>query len=404
MSQPALVPLAEPRGGHVLVVDDEAATRELLHDLLELQGHHVVEASGGEEALQLAVATPPDAILLDVMMPGMDGFAACRRLKQDARTAGIPVLMVTALSAREERLRGIEAGASDFLSKPIDRQDVLLRVRNAVQLKQLHDRIRTELERVRRLEALRDQLVQLIVHDLRSPLQAAVLGVQLLSSQLDSEFTQSQRDNVSRTLGVLREAIELASAMLDVSRMEEGRMPLRRETCDLRGVVSRALETLQPFLTAVRVAVEAPEGPAEACADPGLVERVLVNLIGNAAKFMPAGGDLRVALAVDGGRARFEVEDSGPGIREEDRERIFEKFRQVEIRQENRRYSTGLGLTFCKLAVEAHGGRIGVRSEVGRGSTFWFELPAAEGGRPAAAPGPGATPGPAATPGPGSPQ
>src|SRR6266513_5381701 len=127
--------------GLVLVVDDEEKNRKLLCDTLKARGHEVVEAENGEQALQLVVTHSPDVILLDVMMPRMDGFTVCRRLKENSRTAHIPILMVTALSDRKERLLGVEAGANDFLTKPIDLQDVSIRVRNAIYTKRLFDQL-----------------------------------------------------------------------------------------------------------------------------------------------------------------------------------------------------------------------------------------------------------------------
>jgi two-component system, sensor histidine kinase and response regulator len=362
-------------GGRVLVADDDGATRELLRDMLEDAGHRVMEARNGEEALRLAVAESPDVVLLDVMMPGMDGFEICRRLKRDPRAAAIPVLMVTALGARHDRLEGIEAGALAFFAKPIDQQDVLLNVRNAVTLKQLHDRLRTELDRVRELANLRDDLVHWIVHDMRAPLQGAMLGIQMLARDLDTLLSEHQRVRFGQTLGVLRGLAGMANSMLDVSRIEAGRLPIQMGVCEMRGVLQRVLETHQPLLANHRVGIVAPPDPVMLLADADIVERVLGNLIANAAKFTPAGRDLRIAISAGERVVRVEVADDGPGIPERDRARIFEKFGQAEIQREHQKYSAGLGLYYSRLAIEAHGGRIGVESEVGKGSTFWFELP-----------------------------
>ena len=146
--------------GHVLVVDDEEMNRELLRDLLEGQGHQVTEAENGEQGLQKVKENPPDVILLDVMMPGMDGFEVCRRLKADPETAPIPVLLVTALTERSDRLTGIEAGANDFISKPVDTQDVILRVRNAVYTMHLHRTVQENYEKVQELEKEERELLE----------------------------------------------------------------------------------------------------------------------------------------------------------------------------------------------------------------------------------------------------
>ncbi len=145
-------PAAADIVGRVLVVDDEPKNRELLKALLEAQGHQVSEAVDGQEGLSATMEGLPDVVLLDVMMPNLDGLEVCRRLKSAAKTASIPVLLVTSLSDRKERLEGIKAGASDFITKPVDTADLVLRVRNAVSAKQLFDRLEGQYQRLQELE------------------------------------------------------------------------------------------------------------------------------------------------------------------------------------------------------------------------------------------------------------
>lgn len=158
-------PLAGRNPGRILVVDDDAKNRLLLRELIEARGDQVLEAEDGQTALALAAEHLPDAIVLDIMMPGMDGFEVCRRLKENRDTVHIPVLIVTALTEREDRLRGIDAGANDFISKPVDQQEVLLRLRNAVYGKQLYDQLQKNFKTLREMEELRDSLRALIEHD-----------------------------------------------------------------------------------------------------------------------------------------------------------------------------------------------------------------------------------------------
>jgi len=185
-------PPKEPEaGGLILVVDDQEANRQLLHDMLELDGHHVLEADNGLTALALAAEHDPDAVLLDVTMPGLDGFEVCRRLRAAPRTSATPVLLITALVQREHRLQGMAAGANDYLVKPIDRSEVTLRVRNAVRMRVMHRTLQVQFTELQRMERLRDDLVSMVAHDLRSPLTGLRGYLELLQEELHDQLSPS---------------------------------------------------------------------------------------------------------------------------------------------------------------------------------------------------------------------
>lgn len=359
--------------GRVLVVDDNEANRLLLQELLEHQGHQVLLASNGVEALESAATNLPDLMLLDVNMPRIDGLEVCRRLRADPATRALPIILVTALSERAHRLEGIAAGANDYLTKPIDRADLLLRVGNALGLRRLHQELSEQYRQLQELERMRDSLVHMMVHDLRSPL-TGIMGFLDLARQelaeLDRPRLLADVDEVRRGVSALA---DMVSNVLDVSRSESGTMPLRRAPADLGKITAEAIATLGrlPF---VSVALSAPPIPLSADVDSDVMRRVIANLVGNAVKFTPRGGAVRVEVRSGSHGPEIRVTDSGPGIPVGYHEKIFEKFGQAENPAISAR-STGLGLTFCKLAVEAHGGRIGILSEVGRGSTFWVSVP-----------------------------
>lgn len=365
-----------PASGRVLVVDDEPRNRELLRDVLEAHGFEVSEAADGMEALALVDATTPDVVLLDVAMPGMDGLTVCRRLKEQPATAAIPVIMVTAHADRRDRLDGIRAGANDYVTKPVDVTDLSLRVGNAVALKRLHGEVADQLHRLQELERLRDALTHMVIHDLRSPLSGIMLALDLIGMTAGGPGSSVSED-VALAQRSARAMSEMIAGLLDISRLESGEMPLERSRVSLAEVAAEAKALAAGVGDGAVVRVEAPSAPVVADADRDVIRRVLTNLVGNALKFTPEGGHVRVAVSGDAGEARVEVVDHGPGIAPEYHGMIFEKFGQVRDRKA--RLGTGLGLAFCKLAVEAHGGQIGVRSEVGRGSTFWVTLPRAEG-------------------------
>ena len=380
--------------GRILVVDDEPKNRELLHDLLEVNGYAVIEAEDGNDALTKVISQNCDVVLLDVKMPRMDGLEACRRLKADISTAHIPVLMVTALTDRDQRDIGIEAGANDYLTKPIDRRDVLLRVRNAVYAKRLYDKVQQDLTKLRELEIMQDNLTHMIVHDMRAPLMAVSWSYELILKEKNLR-SPKQREFISMGQNCCSELLEMVSSLLDISRMESGEMPLKQTISDLHDIAQKAAASLTSLAKKKKLTIQVSANTAGVNVDRDIMHRVFVNLLGNAIKFSPANSTIQVDIVCSGETARVTVTDQGFGIPPEYHVKIFKKFGQVDSsKKEHQQHSSGLGLTFCKLAVEAHGGNIGIESpstlrpflpvnseaassesEAGKGSTFWFTIP-----------------------------
>ncbi len=362
-------------GARVLVVDDEPRNVLLLQDLLESRGYTVWTAADGEQGLALAQERSPDVVLLDVMMPRLSGFDVCRRLKADQRTAMIPVLLVTSLDAREDRLAGIGAGANDFITKPIDTGDLLLRVRNAATTKRLHDEVSSQVRKLQELETARDTLTHMVVHDLRSPLTGLQGYLDLLRMAVAAGAHDETLEHARDANAIAGQLKEMISQVLDVSRLESGNMPLSREDTDLAGFLPGAVACLGPLPDGIDLDYDMEREPVVVACDRDVMGRVMMNLVGNAIKFTPRRGEIRIGMEARNGLARITVSDTGPGVDPEHRKVIFEKFGQAPLGRAGKARSTGLGLTFCKLAVEAHGGNIGVENGSNGGARFWIELP-----------------------------
>lgn len=362
--------------GRILVVDDTETNRILLRELLELEGHRVTLAVDGAEALRRVAEDAPDLVLLDVNMPGMDGMQVCRRLRADPATEALPIILVTALAERAHRLEGMAAGANDYLTKPIDRPDLILRVRNALRLHELHREVGEQYRKLRELETLRDSLVHMLVHDLRSPLTGISAYLELSRERI-AELGDSQLgEDFDELTASVKELTEMVSDVLDVSRFEADAMPVNLAPVDLRTLVGEAVASLGPTRS-VLVDIRPGEAPVPVVVDPAVMRRVIANLVGNGVKFSPRGARVRVELELGSAGAELRVIDQGRGIAPEFHAQIFEKFGMAEGNGNGSRQvrSSGLGLTFCKLAVEAHRGGIAVESEVGKGCTFRVTLP-----------------------------
>lgn len=360
-------------GFKVIVADVDPANRAICAAALEADGYEVIEAGDGEQVLQLLSEHSVDVVLMGVFMANLGGFEACRRIKADEKTSMTPVLLVTAMDERGARLSGMDAGADDFITKPIDPREVSLRVRNAARGKELYDKLQTSFEELKRLEELRDGLTHMLVHDLRTPLTAIKGYASLLVAGFGAGLTPQQQTFAEKIVAQSNRLVEMVSAILDVSRLESDQMPLEKAKADLSLLLFEQSEQFSG-LPDCDLKLEIADGVTLQC-DAGLVGRVVANLMSNAFKYTPKGETVTLRLTTNSHLAKVEIIDKGPGVPPESREKIFEKFTQVEGETHKRPYSSGLGLTFCQLVVQKHGGEIAVDEAQGGGSRFWFTLP-----------------------------
>lgn len=353
----------------------------LLETCLRPLGHELVRASGGREALRSFHEHPPDLVLLDYVMPDLDGIEVLKEMRLSQAPSRVPVVLITAHSDREHRVRGLEAGADEFLEKPLDRAVLLARVRMLLKLKASNDALAAshqELElRHRALEqaqAEQRELTAFIVHDLKNPLSVVCAGLDFAHEDLVLRETE-----VGQAIADSRQAAERLSAMvsdiLTISRMEAAEFTLHREAITVskllrsvvgsyvRRAVDRGIVLAQPTELSMQVHADRP-----------LLQRVLENVIDNAFRYTPAQGRIAVD-ARPGSGVEIWVSNDGPPIPPIERERIFEKFRRGDAENASRS-NAGLGLYFCRRAVEAHGGAIEVVDDQDFSTSFRISLPA----------------------------
>ena len=367
---------AEPLG-RVLVVDDEPANVELLVRRLEALGAETFRAANGEAALVVAERELPDLILLDVMMPGISGFDTCRRLKMNDRTAPIPVIFATARTEAEDLSKGFEVGGVDYITKPIEPIELAARVRSAIFTKRLQDQLRSANEQLRKVEGSRQELIGMLGHDIRNLANSLVAFLQLVRlGQLDAS-----RPEFSELLGLsesnVTELLRMVNAMLDVYKMEEGRLEADQQVVRLDDLAKKSMSQLAAEARARGVELLCTTGDMKVFVDETLMVRVLTNLLANSVKHTPSGGTARVeASPAAEGWVSVRVVDTGPGIPAVDAANVFDRFYQTAGGRS--RGGTGLGLAFCKLAIELHGGTIEVANPGEPGTIIAFRLPAAE--------------------------
>ena len=370
-------------GPHVLIVDDDAALLEALPEALQLRidGVKVDTCDSASAALERIAATDYDTIISDIKMPGIDGLALLAEIR--ALRPDTPTLLITGHGEHDLAVQALRGGAYDFIQKPIDREYFVASLSRAIRVRQLS-------RRVKELDQLKTQFFADVSHELRTPL-ALVLGPtrKLLAS---GELSAEQREDLEVIDRNARTLLRRVNDLLDIAKLEAGKMGVSCAEVDLARLLSLTAAHFEVLAEERRISFSVDTlRSVPTRADPEKLQRVFLNLLSNAFKFVPDGGRVRCELRVDGDRAIVAVEDNGPGVPPELREAIFERFRGGEGGAHRPFGGTGLGLAIAKEFVALHGGTITVGDAMPRGARFSLALPLvrASGADAPASPGDG---------------
>jgi signal transduction histidine kinase len=364
----------------ILLVDDDERSRRLLEGYLRPEGYHLRCAPDGAAALAMVHERVPDLILLDVMMPGMSGLEVCRALKSHPSTRTAQVMMVTALVGSGDQVEGLDTGADDYVAKPVRREEFLAKVRALLRVRRLIvdlEEARADLAARNHELEMKKTLAETLVHDLKNPLSAILGNLELMSAREPDEW-------VTRCIGRSQQAARRMNKMildlLDVEGLEEGRYTLQAEPLDPRSLISESIDEARAAAAkrGVEIRLREVRPSARMEADPSLLRRTLDNLIGNAITHSPEGGTVTVSVLRREEGVEIAIADQGPGVPEEFRDTIFEKYARLELREAGITANRGLGLTLCRLAVENHGGTLWVEDAPGGGALFRAVFPADE--------------------------
>lgn len=362
MASSSTTPPTPLAGRKVLIADDDLLNIRILGGILRSEGFVLGEAASGEQALEVYATFQPDLVLLDVTMPGIDGFETCRRLRSEYGTKCAPVIFITARSESDDVVEGLVAGAVDYLPKPFKSKEVLARIRS-----HLHNRILSEqqkllVEQLSKANQAKNRFLGMAAHDLRNPL-ASIRGIaEFLREGAVGPLTADQLEMIETIHGASTSMFDMVNELLDVSTIESGELKLNRGPHDLAELVSKSVALIhrEAEKKGIQVVVEKAVGAVKAQIDPAKMKQVVDNLLSNGVKYSPSGSTITTTVTRDEakGTCSFAVRDQGPGIPENERDKLFKDFSRLSSQPTGGEKSTGLGLAICRKIVDAHHGNI----------------------------------------------
>jgi len=368
----------------VLIVDDNTKIMAIAEVHLKKEGLEVLCVEDGKSALESARQEKPDLILLDVDMPDMSGFEVCQILKDDAELVMIPVVFLTAADDNESRVRGLDLGAVDYVTKPFDSFELRARVRAALRTKQLQDQLATmnleleervdqRTEEIKQLLEQKDAFVNQLSHDLKTPLTPLVALLPMVAERTEDVESKKMLDLIMNNVDYMR---NLTERTLQLAQLNSPEVSLRVEKVDLASEIRNTIESLSSVFKENGIEiVNNTTMPLDIEADRMLIKELIHNLVSNTIKYTNGDGVVTFESFLKDDNVEISIKDTGIGMTIEQQKRIFEEFYKADDSRSDRS-STGLGLTICKRIVENHGGSIRAESQgSGHGTSVHFTLP-----------------------------
>ncbi|MBK8022395.1 MAG: response regulator [Chloroflexi bacterium] len=356
----------------VLIVDDEPMNVTILEDLFG-RYYRTVSASRGQDALQIIANQHVDLVLLDIMMPGMSGLQVLDTLRNNPDTVDLPVILVSARTEERDIVQGLNIGANDYIVKPFKMAEMLARARTQISIKQLQDERKRTIEELRRLHEVKDHFFRIASHDLKGPLGNLRLAIYLLRHQAQDAQTQELLDNADLNINTMQNVI---AEFLDSAALQNGEVNLSLAPVDLGQAITEQVRQYSMYALKKEITLNVVNPTGMVLGDSGRLGQALGNLISNAIKYSPHGSEVTIWTDDLGDSLRICVADQGPGVPEEERERLFTQFGKLSARPTDGESSTGLGLWITKVLVNLQRGDVGVHSPAEGGSIFWIEMPA----------------------------
>jgi len=368
----------------ILVVDDDPDNFEVIQILLFKENHELIYAPHAGAALNTLENTLPDVILLDVMMPEIDGLELCQRIKGNWEWKHIPIIMVTSLNSKEDLARCLDAGADDFIGKPVNGMELRARVRSMLRIKHQYDSLKSALQ-------LREDMSNMVVHDLRNPVASIMMACEVMRL---SDLPEKPQKKLEQILLAGKKLQSLIDTLLMMAKLDSGKMLLsctEVDICDIAQKVVSDFEVMANNLQ-IKLVCELPEVSKIFCLDALLLRRIFDNLLSNAIKFSPPESQVTLKLfypdqlsdseslsrssdsRIFTPKICIQFIDEGPGVTEELKEHIFEKYEIGSPMHGVTQRGWGWGLAFCKIAIEAHNGRIFVKNRQPNGAIFTVEI------------------------------
>ncbi|MDR8391007.1 hybrid sensor histidine kinase/response regulator [Aliifodinibius sp. S!AR15-10] len=370
----------------ILIVDDSEQNVRLLSHVLKKEGYKILEALNGRKALDIVAEKAPDIILLDVIMPDLNGFEICKKLKDQQSTKDIPIIFLSSLSETDSKVKGFNVGGVDYITKPFQREEVLARIDLHVRLKQLQDELEEKIdelkEREQRLNALnkrKDELMRILSHDIRNPV-TGIIGVAQLLSESSEDLSMEDRETMYHSIEESGRKIQrLVNDLLNKGTAERSISELNTEQVNVDEMVKEVIELHQPTALTKKISFDLEsDKEIELRLDRQKMEQVVGNLISNALKFTPEGGTISIGVDknTEKDQVEIKVSDNGVGIPENELPDLLTDDGPKNVRTgTNGEKGSGIGLDIIKQFTELHGGSVLIDSCQGEGTTFTIKLP-----------------------------